>query len=117
MIKLKTKIGKTELTYEGSDLKSIMKFSALIAGLPRVCDACGKDDIYLSHKAPQGNDYYLVKCKDCGAELTFHQKKEGGFYTKWDEKMQVYKKSENESAAVNEAREEFENAPEPDVEF
>ena len=91
MIRIKFKVGRSQVEFEGNDLKSIMKFSGLLGGLPSVCDNCKKDNLYLSHKNPKGNDYYFIACKDCGATLNFHERKEGGFYLVADEKMEVYK--------------------------
>ena len=66
--------------------------------LPSKCDACQSPDVFLTHKAPKGNDYYSIKCKVCGAELHLHQKKEGGFFLKQDEKMTVYTGTPKEQA-------------------
>lgn len=94
MIKLKLKIGQGMLEYEDADIKTIHRFSAIYGMLPEVCDACGSNNIFLSYKNPKGNDYYTIACKKCGAELAFHQKKEGGFYLVAGEKMTVYKGSD-----------------------
>lgn len=100
MIQLKLKVGKSELLFDATNAKDIHRFSAIYGALPDVCDACKSEDIYLSHKAPSGNDYYMLKCKKCGAELNFHQKKEGGFYVKYGEKMQVYVPEKNGGATA-----------------
>jgi hypothetical protein len=91
MITLKLKIGNSVIEYSGEDVKKVHKFSAVYGMLPDKCDACGSVNIFLSHKSPGGNDYFGIACKSCGAELNFHQKKEGGFYVKRGEKMEVYK--------------------------
>lgn len=91
MITLKIKIGQCMLEYQNADIKSIHRFSAIYGMLPQKCDCCKSTNIFLSHKTPKGNDYYTIACKDCNAELTFHQKKEGGFYLVAGEKMIVYK--------------------------
>ena len=91
MITLKIKVGSSMLEYEAEDIKKIHKFASLYGALPQVCDCCGKPTIYLNFKSPKDNDYYGIKCSSCGAELTFHQLKEGGFYTKAGEMMEQYK--------------------------
>lgn len=91
MITIKIKIGKTMLEGQFNDVKSAHKFSAIYGALPNVCDACGKDNIYLSHKNIKDNEYFTIVCKDCGAELSLHQKKVGGgFYVKFGDKMKVF---------------------------
>ena len=94
MFKIKLKIGKSMLEADFANMQQVHKFSAVYGWMPCVCDNCKSDDIFLSHKNPKGNDYFTVTCKNCGAELTLHQKKEGGFYVVNGEKMQVYQKQQ-----------------------
>ena len=110
MIKLKQKIGKAQIEIEGKDFKSICKISGLLGMIPQKCDACNSDDIFLNHKSPSGNDYYGVKCKTCGAELNFHQKKEGGFYIVHGEKMEVYNPTKQDDR-VNTVKKVFQEEP------
>lgn len=98
MITLKTKIGNSMIEYEGQDFKQVCKFSALVGEIPRKCSLCGSEDVYLYHKSPKGNDYFGVKCGGCGAEQNFHQRKEGGFYIKWDDKFEKYGGAEKQGA-------------------
>ena len=90
MITLKVKLGKTMIEYQGQDFKTVCDFSTLLGMMPEKCGKCGRENIYLYHKAPKGNDYYGVACKDCGAEFNFHQKKEGGFYIRHDDVWQKF---------------------------
>lgn len=91
MLTLKIKIGRTQLEFEAEDVKKIHRFSSVYGALPEKCDACKSDDIFLSWKSPEGFNFYVVKCKSCGAELLIHEKKDGGgFYVKADEKMEKY---------------------------
>jgi transcription elongation factor Elf1 len=99
MIKIKFKIGKSMIEFENNDLKNIFKFSGLMGELPEACTLCNSPDVFLSHKSPKGNDYYMLKCKKCGAELNFHQRKEGGFYIKWDDKFEKYNPEKSKSPA------------------
>jgi len=89
MVRLKTKVGKDVLEIESQSLKEICMASSLTGMFPDKC-ACGSERIFLNHKSPKGNEYYGLKCKDCGAELNFHQRKEGGFYLKHEDKFQRY---------------------------
>ena len=106
MITLKTKVGSSVLEFQGQTLKDVCKFSALAGEIPKKCGLCGSEDVYLFHKSPQGNDYYGVKCGGCGAEQNFHQRKEGGFYIKWDDKFEKYTPSEGPKESGS-AEEEF----------
>ena len=90
MVKLKLQVGRGELTYECNDVKEAHKFSEIYGSLPKKCNACENDDVRLYHKNIKDNDYYGIKCNACGATLDLHQKKIGGFYVKYGEKMTVY---------------------------
>jgi DNA-directed RNA polymerase subunit RPC12/RpoP len=78
------------LEFQANDVRDIHKFSSLYGLMPNRCDNCNSENIYLSYKNPKGNDYYTIACRDCGAELSLHQKKEGGFYLVAGEKMAIY---------------------------
>jgi hypothetical protein len=107
MFKLKMKIGKGMLEIENADIKKLHKVSAVYGMLPEKCDCCQSDNLHLSFKSPKGNDYYSIRCKECGAELNLHQKKEGGaFYVVADEKMTVYSGSSNNDSGQQSANEE-----------
>ena len=91
MVKLEFNIGKTKLTFDADNSKMAHMISDLYGSLPNKCDCCNSEDVYLSHKNIKENEYFGIKCKSCGAELSFHQKKTGGFYVIDGEKMTVYK--------------------------
>jgi DNA-directed RNA polymerase subunit M/transcription elongation factor TFIIS len=90
-VTLKTKIGHSQLEVQADSFKEICDYSTLIGQMPKVCGKCGSDEVYLYHKAPKGNDYYGLACKKCGAEFNFHQKKEGGFYIRYDDQWEHFK--------------------------
>ena len=91
MYKARMKIGSMTLEMEASDMKDVFKWSGVFGNLPKLCDACGQPNLYLSHRSPQNFDYYSLACSDCGAEATFGQNKEGGgLFWKWDNKMEKY---------------------------
>ena len=90
MIKLATKIGKVTIQADLPDMKSVHKFMGVYGSVPEKCDACGSENVYPSHMAPGGNDYFTMECGKCGASCNFGQKKDGnGLYWKKD-KMAVY---------------------------
>jgi len=91
MIKAKINIGKMHLTLEAQTMKEIFKWGGIYANLPKACDNCQSDELYLSHRGVKGFDYYSLKCGSCGAEGKFGQAKEGGsLFYKWDTKMEQY---------------------------
>lgn len=91
MYKATIAIGKMRLEIETQSMKDVFKWSGVYATLPKKCDACGSDNLYLSYRSPKGNDYYSLRCGECSAEANFGQTKDGGnLYYKFDNKMQVY---------------------------
>ena len=91
MIKFKTKIGNSTIELEATDLKAVFRFSSLVSRFPSKCDACGCEEVFLDHKSPKGNDYYMVTCKKCTASVSIGQLKAGGFFWKNGSKMEVYR--------------------------
>jgi len=85
----KTKLGNGQIEVQANDFKTLIEESSILLRIPKECHVCKSTDIGLNHKNPKGNDYYGISCQ-CGAELNFHQKKEGGFYIKYDDKMEKW---------------------------
>ena len=85
MYTYKVKIGKGMLEVQENDFKSMWKKASFIGDFHDKCGKCGSENIAPMQKEPKGNEYFGLKCKSCGAELTFHQKKEGGFYIRYDD--------------------------------
>ena len=85
MYTYKVKIGKGMLEVQENDFKSMWKKASFIGDFHDKCGKCGSENIAPMQKSPKGNDYWGLKCKDCGAEMTFHQKKEGGMYIRYDD--------------------------------
>lgn len=42
------------------------------------CGLCKSDNLQLVVRTVDSNDYYEIKCRDCGAKLAFGQHKSGG---------------------------------------
>lgn len=102
MVRLKAKVGRTQVEVEAQGFKEICAYSSLLGSMPTACTNCKSENIYLNHKDPKGNDYFGLKCGDCGAELTFHQKKNPGngspFYVRYDDKFEKYQGGGGDSA-------------------
>ena len=92
MIKATIKIGNMNLTFEAQTMKDVFKWSGVYSNLPKACDACNSENLYLSHRTTKAkDDYFELKCSDCNAAGSFGQHKEGGtLYWKWDTKMEVF---------------------------
>lgn len=90
IIKYETKIGKNRIMLEFQHMSELHKWNAIYGNLSKKCDNCGSENIYLSYKNPQDNDFYMLQCKECGAEANFGiHKLDKGLYWK-GEKMKVY---------------------------
>lgn len=60
MYKATIAIGKMRLEIETQSMKDVFKWSGVYATLPKKCDACGSDNLYLSYRSPKGNDYCFL---------------------------------------------------------
>jgi hypothetical protein len=67
-----------ELEAEGQ--KEIFKELATIQEIfsEEKCGLCGSTNIKFVVRSVDGNDYYELRCNDCGAVLAFGQHKKGG---------------------------------------
>lgn len=77
-MKVKLKIGnKLEFELEGSDQKSVFKELAMIQEIfsEEKCGMCGKSNLRFVVRTVDDNDYYELRCNDCGAILAFGQHK------------------------------------------
>lgn len=97
MIKVKTTIGNQVIEAEFEAMSQVHKFNSTYGKLPKECDNCKSKNIYVSYKSPQGNDFYMIECGDCGATANFGiLKNDKGLFWK-REKMEVYQ-SDNRNA-------------------
>lgn len=89
-ITMKTKIGKNELSVDFEKMSDVHKFGGIYGNLPKVCDACKSENIYLSYRNINDNEYFSMGCGDCGANANFGIHKNGkGLFWK-SAKMEVY---------------------------
>lgn len=80
-MKVKYKVSeKLEFELEGSGQKEVFKELALIQEIfgEEKCGLCGSSNIRFIVRTVEGNDYYELRCADCGAVLAFGQHKKGG---------------------------------------
>jgi len=90
MIKINTKVGNQIMQLEFEKMSQVHKFNKIYAKLPKVCDNCKSENIFVSYMNPGGNDYWTIECGDCTASANFGIHKDGtGLFWKGD-KMTVY---------------------------
>jgi hypothetical protein len=71
---------KLQFELEGSGQKEVFKELALIQEIfsEDKCGMCNKDNIKFIVRNVESNDYYELRCADCGSVLAFGQHKKGG---------------------------------------
>lgn len=71
---------KLQFELEASGQKEIFKELALIQEIfsETKCGMCGSTNLKFIVRSVEGNDYYELRCADCGAILSFGQHKKGG---------------------------------------
>jgi hypothetical protein len=80
-MKLNYKVSdKLSFELEGEGQKEIFKELASIQEIfgEEKCGLCGSSNIKYVVRNVDGNDYYELRCADCGAILAFGQHKKGG---------------------------------------
>lgn len=71
---------KLSFELEGSGQKEVFKELALIQEIfaEEKCGLCKSTNLKFVVRSVEGNDYYEIRCVDCGALLSFGQHKKGG---------------------------------------
>lgn len=71
---------KLQFELEGSGQKEIFKELAIIQEVfsEEKCGLCGSTNFRFVVRNVDGNDYYELRCQDCGGILAFGQHKKGG---------------------------------------
>jgi hypothetical protein len=71
---------KLEFELEGAGQKEIFKELSTIQEIfgEESCGLCNKNNIRYIVRNVEGNDFYELRCSDCGAVLAFGQHKKGG---------------------------------------
>ena len=80
-MKAKYKVGdKLEFELDGAGQKELFKEIANIQEIfaESKCGVCGSENIKFVVRVVDENEYYELRCMDCGAILSFGQHKKGG---------------------------------------
>lgn len=102
-----TSNGKINVEFDGNSSKDlfgqIAEFSEVFDN--KACGKCGSENLRYVKRTVDGNDYYEIRCLDCGAKLHFGANKDGkglfpkrkdenneyypdNGWVKWDNKLQ-----------------------------
>ncbi len=77
--------GRVIVKVDGVGMKEVLKQIGPIAEIldaDAACGKCGSHNIYPSCRSVKSFDYYSLTCSDCGAALSFGQRKDGGLWAK-----------------------------------
>jgi DNA-directed RNA polymerase subunit RPC12/RpoP len=74
------KIGSLTITFEGETQKDIVKQLSSLEEVfgESACGKCGSENLRWVVRENDGNEYYELRCLDCGAKLAFGVNKKGG---------------------------------------
>tara|TARA_B100001939_G_C16924009_1_gene610680 strand:- start:1135 stop:1470 length:336 start_codon:yes stop_codon:yes gene_type:complete len=81
IMKAKYKVGdKLEFELDGAGQKELFKEIASIQEIfgESKCGICGSENIKFVVRTVEDNEYYELRCMDCGAILSYGQHKKGG---------------------------------------
>ena len=80
-MKAKYKVGdKLEFELDGAGQKELFKEIASVQEIfgEAKCGICGSENIKFVVRVVEDNEYYELRCLDCGAVLSYGQHKKGG---------------------------------------
>lgn len=77
-VTIKTKLGAHLIEVHAPNMTEAIQASSLLAELPTECGLCQATDLGLHHREAQGYQFYGIRCRRCGAEYPFGQRKVGG---------------------------------------
>jgi hypothetical protein len=79
-MQVRYQVGNVQVEVEGKDVKDA--FAQLATAVEvfgqQHCGACSSEAVVPVVRTKDGNTYYEMRCKECGATLAFGQKREGG---------------------------------------
>ncbi len=78
-ITIKKNIGAKQYIFDidKPDFNDAYREAAKVDMLPEKCDVCGKTNLYLQFRKPQGYNYPGIVCRGCGATTVIQGKRDG----------------------------------------
>ncbi len=79
-MKVTKTIGNLTVEFEGETQKDIFKQLSSLEEVfgEKVCGKCGSENLRFIVRENDGNEFYELRCLDCGAKLAFGAHKKGG---------------------------------------
>ena len=79
-MKIKYVLGKLTVEFEADTVREVFgqlsSFQEVFGEIK--CGKCSSDNLRFVVRENEGNEYYEVRCQDCGAKLAFGAHKKGG---------------------------------------
>ena len=78
-MKVTKKIGNLTIEFEGETQKDIFKQLSSLEEVfgETTCGKCGSENLRFVVRENDGNEFYELRCLDCGAKLSFGSHKKG----------------------------------------
>ena len=79
-MKAKFKVNKLSVEFEADSVREIWKQLSTFQEVfgETSCGKCGSENLRFVVRENDGNEYYELRCVDCGAKLAFGANKKGG---------------------------------------
>ena len=79
-MKANFKVNKLNVEFEADSIREIWKQLSTFQEVfgETTCGKCGSEDLRFVVRENDGNEYYELRCLDCGAKLSFGAMKKGG---------------------------------------
>jgi len=79
-MKVQLNAGKLNVAFEGETVRELWKQIAIFQEVfgETTCGKCGSENLRFVVRENDGNEYYELRCLDCGAKLAFGVMKKGG---------------------------------------
>lgn len=79
-MKVTKTIGNLTVHFEGETQKDIFKQLSSLEEVfgEKACGKCGSENLRFVVRENDGNEFYELRCMDCGAKLSFGAHKKGG---------------------------------------
>tara|TARA_R100001132_G_C3194121_1_gene44621 strand:+ start:114 stop:443 length:330 start_codon:yes stop_codon:yes gene_type:complete len=79
-MKVNYKVGNLTVEFESDTVREVFtqlsSFQEVFGEIK--CGKCGSDNLRFVVRENEGNEYYEIRCQDCGAKLAFGSHKKGG---------------------------------------